>query len=64
MIEGIWVRFGPFMRLMFPDAVNELDVSDRHGDALAAIETGDEERLRAAITADVGDGLACMIKKT
>ncbi len=64
MIEGIWVRFGPFMRLMFPQAVNELDVSDRHGDALAAIETGDEERLRAAITADVGDGLACMIKKT
>jgi DNA-binding GntR family transcriptional regulator len=63
MIEGIWVRFGPFMRLMFPDAVNELDLSDRHGDALHAIQTGDQDALRAAIAADVGDGLAWMVKE-
>jgi DNA-binding GntR family transcriptional regulator len=62
MIEGIWVRFGPFMRLMFPDAVNDLDLSDRHGDALLAIEAGDETRLRAAILADIGDGLDWMVK--
>lgn len=62
MIEGIWVRFGPFMRLMFPEAVNELDLSDRHGDALCAIEAGDEMALRAAISADVGDGLDWMVK--
>ena len=62
MIEGIWVRFGPFMRLMFPEAVNEIDVSDRHGDALSAIEAGDEAALRAAIAADVGDGLEWMVK--
>ena len=62
MIDGIWVRFGPFMRLMFPEAVNELDLSDRHGDALAAIEAGDAESLRAAIAADVGDGLEWMLK--
>jgi DNA-binding GntR family transcriptional regulator len=63
MIEGIWVRFGPFMRLMFPEAVNELDLSDRHGDALSAIEAGDEAALRAAIAADVGDGLEWMVKE-
>lgn len=62
MIESIWVRFGPFMRLMFPDAVNELDLSDRHGDALSAIERQDEKALRDAIAADVGDGLAWMEK--
>jgi DNA-binding GntR family transcriptional regulator len=62
MIESIWVRFGPFMRVMFPDAVNELDLSDRHGDALLAIEAGDEARLSAVIAADVGDGLAWMMK--
>jgi DNA-binding GntR family transcriptional regulator len=62
MIEGIWVRFGPFMRLMFPEAVNEIDMSDRHGDALSAIEAGDEAALRAAIAADVGDGLNWMAK--
>jgi DNA-binding GntR family transcriptional regulator len=62
MIESIWVRFGPFMRLMFPDAVNDLDLSDRHGDALLAIEAGDEKRLREVIAADVGDGLDWMLK--
>jgi DNA-binding GntR family transcriptional regulator len=62
MIEGIWVRFGPFMRLMFPDAVNEIDLSDRHGDALLAIEAGDEAALRSAIAADVGDGLDWMTR--
>ncbi len=62
MIEGIWVRFGPFMRLMFPEAVNEIDMSDRHGDALLAIEAGDEAALQAAIAADVGDGLEWMVK--
>lgn len=62
MIESIWVRFGPFMRLMFPDAVNELDLSDRHSDALMAIEAGDPTALRKAIAADVGDGLAWMVK--
>jgi DNA-binding GntR family transcriptional regulator len=62
MIEGIWVRFGPFMRLMFPEAVNELDLSDRHGDALSAIEAGNADGLRAAIAADVGDGLDWMLK--
>lgn len=63
MIESIWVRFGPFMRLMFPDAVNDLDLSDRHGDALKALETGDETGLRASIAADVQDGLDWMIKR-
>lgn len=62
MIEGIWVRFGPFMRLMFPEAVNEIDLSDRHGDALSAIQAGNEVALRAAIAADVGDGLDWMAK--
>jgi DNA-binding GntR family transcriptional regulator len=63
MIESIWVRFGPFMRLMFPDAVNDLDLSDRHGDALKALEAGDEAGLRASIAADVQDGLDWMIKR-
>jgi DNA-binding GntR family transcriptional regulator len=63
MIDSIWVRFGPFMRLMFPDAVNDLDLSDRHSDALAAIKAGDEVKLRAAIASDVGDGLSWMVKR-
>ncbi len=62
MIESIWARFGPYMRLMYPDAVNDLDVSDRHGDALLAIEAGDASALREAISADVGDGLDWLMK--
>ena len=48
---------------MFPDAVNDLDLSDRHGDALKALESGDEAGLRAAIAADVQDGLDWMINR-
>jgi DNA-binding GntR family transcriptional regulator len=62
MIEGIWVRFGPVMRLMFPNAVNKQDAIDRHGDAIQAIEAGDEAALRAAITADISDGLEWMLQ--
>jgi DNA-binding GntR family transcriptional regulator len=63
MIEAIWVRFGPFMRFMFPEAVIDLDLTDRHLDALAAIEAGDDDALRAAIMADVNDGLDWMLRR-
>jgi DNA-binding GntR family transcriptional regulator len=63
MIENIWVRFGPFMRLMYPSAVMATDLSDRHMDALIAVEAGDEAGLRAAITADVQDGLDWMLTR-
>ncbi|GIU66801.1 GntR family transcriptional regulator [Candidatus Phycosocius spiralis] len=63
MIENIWVRFGPFMRLMYPGAVMAKDLSDRHGDALLALEAGDEAGLRAAISADIQDGLDWMLTR-
>jgi DNA-binding GntR family transcriptional regulator len=61
MIEAVWIRFGPAMRLMFEDAASTLDMRDRHADALQAIEAGDAGRLRRAITADVEDGRAWMV---
>ena len=38
-------------------------MTDRHPDALAAIEAGDAEALRAAIAADVADGRAWTLSR-
>ncbi|WP_448954283.1 GntR family transcriptional regulator [Labrys neptuniae] len=56
LIETLWLQFGPFMRLVY----EELDMTglvDQHHRAIAAIERGDAKGLRAAIEADIGDGM-------
>lgn len=56
LIETLWLQFGPFMRLVY----EELDMTglvDQHHRAIAAIERGDAKALRAAIEADIGDGM-------
>lgn len=57
MIEGLWVRFGPFMRHAYPDVKGMNGVEDHHAEALYAIKRGDDIALRRAIAADVNDGL-------
>lgn len=61
-LEAVWVRTGPFMRLMFADAAREVTIRDRHLDALDAIEAGDADGLAAAIAADVADGRSWMLR--
>ncbi len=56
LIETLWLQFGPFMRLVY----GRLDVTrfnDQHQAAIAAISARDGEALRAAIAADIGDGM-------
>lgn len=57
MIEGLWVRFGPFMRHAYPDVKGMHGVEDHHAEALHALRKGDEIALKRAIAADVNDGL-------
>lgn len=57
MIEGLWVRFGPFMRHAYPDVRGMNGVVDHHAEALMALKKGDEAALRRAIVEDVNDGL-------
>lgn len=56
MIESLWLQLGPFVRI----GLNKLDgyyQHDRHHEALEAIRQRDSAALRAAIEADVRDGL-------
>lgn len=56
MIEGLWLQLGPFMRLIL-GRIGVSYVADRHVEAMAAIEAQDPAALRAAIEADIRDGI-------
>lgn len=56
LVESIWVRFGPFMRTVY-GIVGTAEITDKHEMAIAAISRGDVEALKAAITADIMDGM-------
>lgn len=61
LIETLWLQFGPFMRLVY----EQLDMDaivDQHERAIEAIVAGDALRLRAAIEADIGDGMSIIGK--
>ena len=57
LIESLWLQFGPFMRLVY-ERLDMSTVADQHERALGAIARGDTQDLRAAIEADIGDGMS------
>lgn len=61
LLEGLWVRFGPFMRHAYPNVKSVEGVVDHHAEALAAIKNKDEAALRKAIVSDVNDGLEFLL---
>lgn len=56
MIESLWLRFGPFMRSVY-GLMGTANLVDQHQRAIHAIESGNETELRAAIRADILDGM-------
>ena len=56
LIEMLWLQFGPFMRLVY-GRLGTAHLEDQHHAALDAIAAKDVEALRAAIAADIGDGM-------
>lgn len=54
MIEGLWMQFGPFMRVVY-GRYGTANLVDQHAHAIAAIEARDAPALGAAIRADIGD---------
>lgn len=56
LIETLWLQFGPFMRLVY-DRLDSAHLNDQHQAALAAIAACDAQALRAAIAADIADGM-------
>ena len=57
LIESLWLQFGPFMRLVY-EHVDLTTLVDQHERAIAAIAARDAADLRAAIEADIGDGMS------
>lgn len=55
-IEALWLQFGPYMRVVY-GACGTAGLVDQHRIALEAIAAGDGEALRAAIAADIRDGM-------
>jgi DNA-binding GntR family transcriptional regulator len=53
MIEGLWLRVGPFIRLALPGPEHTEHSMACHRAALKALRTGDAEAARAAIVADI-----------
>lgn len=56
MIEMLWMQFGPFMRVVY-GRFGTANLVDQHLAATDAIADGDADRLRAAITGDISDGM-------
>lgn len=56
LIESLWLRFGPYMRVVY-SRVGTVDLIDQHDRALAAIEAGDRTAFVRAIAADIEDGM-------
>ena len=56
LIETLWLQFGPFMRLVYTRLPTKI-VNDRHQEAIAAIAAKDGKALRAAIAADISEGM-------
>ncbi len=57
LVESIWLQFGPFMRMAY-NRWGTSDLEDQHQAALAALQHKDRKALRAAIAADVSQGMS------
>jgi DNA-binding GntR family transcriptional regulator len=56
LVESIWLQFGPFMRMAY-GRIGTSTIEDHHEFAIAAMKARDAEGLRAAIDADIGQGM-------
>jgi DNA-binding GntR family transcriptional regulator len=56
LIETLWLRFGPFMRVVY-GRYGTANLVDQHRIALDAIASRDAEALRGAIASDIADGM-------
>jgi DNA-binding GntR family transcriptional regulator len=57
LIESVWLRFGPFMRMIY-GRVGTIGLVDHHKQAIRAAETRDGTALAAAILADIREGMS------
>jgi DNA-binding GntR family transcriptional regulator len=56
LVESIWLQFGPFMRMAY-GRWGTSSLEDQHQAAIAALEQRDRKALKAAIAADISQGM-------
>jgi DNA-binding GntR family transcriptional regulator len=56
LIEAVWLRFGPFMRMIY-GRVGTAGLLDHHKGALSAIAANDAAALSEAIRLDIREGM-------
>lgn len=59
LIDSLWLQFAPFMRTVY-GRVGTASLEDRHKEAIRAIELADARALRAAIAADISQGMGLL----
>lgn len=59
LIDSLWLQFAPFMRTVY-GRVGTASLVDQHKAAIRAIEEKDLASLRAAIAADIADGMGLL----
>jgi DNA-binding GntR family transcriptional regulator len=57
LVESIWLQFGPFMRMAY-GRIGTSILEDHHEFAIAAMRRNHAGDLKAAIDADIGQGMA------
>lgn len=57
MAGGLWLQIGPFMRVVFGRVGTGSLSADRHAEAMAALKARDPDAARAAIAADLSEGM-------
>lgn len=62
LIETLWLRFGPFMRVVY-GRYGTAGLIDQHRVALDAIARGNADALRRAIASDIADGMGLIGRK-
>ena len=62
LTDSLWLQFAPFMRTVY-GRVGTASLEDRHKEAIRAIERQDAPALRAAIAADIADGMGLLGKE-
>ncbi|WP_269583719.1 GntR family transcriptional regulator [Roseibium sp. Sym1] len=62
LIDSLWLQFAPFMRTVY-GRVGTASLVDQHKEAIRAIEQSDTTTLRAAISADITDGMGLLGKE-
>lgn len=62
MARTLWLQAGPFMRVVFGRLGTVSLPKDHHQDMVRALESGDGEAARAAMAADIREGMELMLQ--